>query len=66
RIKEHKFFEGVDWDDVYNKRTKPPIIPKVTHPADARNFDTYPPETTRLAPYTPGMRQLYEDCFRDF
>ena len=26
-VKSHVFFESTDWDDLYNKRTKPPFIP---------------------------------------
>ena len=28
-IKSHKWFKTVDWTDVYNKKLKPPIVPKV-------------------------------------
>ena len=26
-IKNHPFFRGVNWDDVIQKKTKPPIVP---------------------------------------
>jgi serine/threonine protein kinase len=27
-VKQHKFFTKLDWEDVYHKRLKPPIVPK--------------------------------------
>ncbi|PGH02428.1 AGC/PKA protein kinase [Polytolypa hystricis UAMH7299] len=68
RIKEHPFFEGIDWDDLYNRKMKGPIIPRVDHPADAGNFEDYPdpPDPKSLSEYTPDMREKYEDMFKDF
>jgi protein kinase A len=68
RIKKHPFFDGIDWDDLYNRRMKGPIIPRVDHPADARNFEEYPApaDPASLIPYTDNMREQYEDMFRDF
>jgi len=40
-VKKHAFFEGIDWDAVYNKRLVPPIIPDVDFEGDTRNFDSY-------------------------
>ncbi len=28
-IKNHKWFEGVDWDAIYQKKVQPPWLPKV-------------------------------------
>jgi hypothetical protein len=28
QIKNHKFFSEVNWDDVKNKKLKPPIVPQ--------------------------------------
>jgi serine/threonine kinase 38 len=39
-IKHHPFFAGVNWDDLIGTTT-PPIVPQVTHAADARNFDNF-------------------------
>jgi len=41
-LKKHKFFEGVDWDNL--PKTKPPIIPDVSGPTDTRHFDDFPDE----------------------
>jgi len=37
-IKEHKFFEGVDFDNIY--KMKPPFMPKLTNPEDTTYFIT--------------------------
>eukprot|EP00795_Rhopilema_esculentum_P016341 gene16341-7731_t len=40
-IKGHSWFSDVIWSDVFNRRVKPPILPKVAHPGDTSNFDDY-------------------------
>lgn len=46
RIKEHKFFEGIDFDAVYERRVVPPHVPKIGEPGDCHYFDEYgePPD----------------------
>ena len=38
-LKEHPFFEGIDWTDV--RSMKPPFIPRIDHQTDTRNFDEF-------------------------
>eukprot|EP00499_Haloplacidia_sp_CaronLabIsolate_P008876 CAMPEP_0196781486 /NCGR_PEP_ID=MMETSP1104-20130614/9675_1 /TAXON_ID=33652 /ORGANISM="Cafeteria sp., Strain Caron Lab Isolate" /LENGTH=545 /DNA_ID=CAMNT_0042151719 /DNA_START=50 /DNA_END=1687 /DNA_ORIENTATION=+ len=38
-IKEHPFFEPIDWDALYHKSIEPPFRPNVKNAADAANFD---------------------------
>ena len=38
-ITKHKFFSGINWDDVYHKRLTPPFKPKIESPVDVQNFD---------------------------
>ena len=38
-IKNHPFFEGVDWDLAMKKKLKPPFIPKLKNDTDLRYFD---------------------------
>lgn len=68
RVKQHPFFMGVNWEDIYQRRTKGPIIPRVDSPTDAGNFEDYPdpPDPSQLTPYTKEMREKYEDTFKDF
>lgn len=35
-IKEHPFFDGIDWESIYNKKIKPPFMPRVTKPDETR------------------------------
>lgn len=66
RVKEHPFFRGIDWDDVYNRREKGPILPPVRFPGDAQCFDIYPEEDVDRATYTEEMRERYDEYFKDF
>ena len=38
-VKDHKLFLALDWDEVEDRKLQPPIIPKVTHAGDTRNFE---------------------------
>ena len=40
-IKEHKFFEGINWEELAKKNVKVPFKPKVKDPLDGSNFDDY-------------------------
>jgi len=39
-IKEHRFFSGVDFDAVLQRKTKPPFLPALKSEDDFSNFDT--------------------------
>lgn len=41
-IKEHKWFKGVDWDELYNRQIASPIPVKISFAGDSRYFETYP------------------------
>eukprot|EP01136_Pigoraptor_vietnamica_P009446 Opistho-1_new@45956 len=41
-IKNHAFFNGIDWPALYGLKIPAPFIPNVKGPGDANNFDTYP------------------------
>ncbi|EEQ89032.1 AGC/PKA protein kinase [Blastomyces dermatitidis ER-3] len=68
RVKQHPFFKGVNWDDIYHRRMKGPIVPRVDSPTDAGNFEDYPdpPDPSQLTPYTKEMRDSHEDMFKNF
>lgn len=66
KVKEHPFFRGVNWDDVYNRRHRGPIIPPIRYPGDAQCFDIYPEEDTTKDVYTDEMVKQYDQYFQDF
>ncbi|XP_023162121.1 cAMP-dependent protein kinase catalytic subunit 3 isoform X2 [Drosophila hydei] len=40
-VKRHRWFKNLNWNDVYNKKLMPPILPDVHHDGDTTNFDDY-------------------------
>ena len=46
-VMRHAFFEGINWDDLYNKRNPAPFLPHIASPTDTSNFDS---EFTSLKP----------------
>lgn len=66
KVKEHPFFRGVNWDDVYNRRHRGPIVPPIRYPGDAQCFDIYPEEDATKDVYTDEMMQQYDKYFQDF
>lgn len=41
-VKQHRWFRGVDWDAVLQRKLVPGIVPTVDHAGDTRNFEQYP------------------------
>jgi p90 ribosomal S6 kinase len=39
-IKAHSFFKNIDWNAIYNKKIKPPFIPKITSDVDTKYIDS--------------------------
>ncbi|KAK3591833.1 hypothetical protein CHS0354_007696 [Potamilus streckersoni] len=37
-VKKHPFFEGMNWDDLANKKIPAPFVPKIKHELDVSNF----------------------------
>ncbi|KUJ06300.1 camp-dependent protein kinase A [Mollisia scopiformis] len=66
RVKEHPFFNGVIWEDVYYRKYRGPIIPPIRYPGDAQCFDTYPDEKAGREPYSDELKRKWEDHFKDF
>lgn len=68
RVKSHPFFLNVVWDDLFYRRVKGPIIPRLSHPADTGNFEEYPdpPDLRSLNIYTDDLKKKYEALFSDF
>eukprot|EP00794_Sanderia_malayensis_P017666 gene17666-19427_t len=50
-VMDHAFFLGIAWDDVYNRKLRPPFKPEIKSEADTNNFDPeFTTETPRLTP----------------
>ena len=58
-----RWFKNVDWEEVYYKQLKPPIVPKVSYEGDTRNFDDYPETDWRQV---PGVTEREYRMFEDF
>jgi len=41
-VKKHRWFKSIEWEEVFYKQLKPPIVPKMSFEGDTRNFDDYP------------------------
>ncbi|KIW16939.1 hypothetical protein PV08_04129 [Exophiala spinifera] len=72
RVMEHYFFDGVDWDEIYYRKRRGPIIPRVEWAGDAGNFDEYPDPVEGeeseggRGRYTDELREEWEAAFKDF
>ena len=40
KIKNHKFFYGINWNDVWGKKLKPPFVPELKSEQDLKYFDS--------------------------
>ena len=38
-VKSHPYFSDVNWDDAYNKKLKPPFVPKIENETDLKYFE---------------------------
>ena len=57
-----RWFKNVDWEEVYYKQLKPPIVPKVSYDGDTRNFDDYPETDWRQVPAVSEREfRMFED-----
>ncbi|XP_075159503.1 protein kinase, cAMP-dependent, catalytic subunit 3 [Haematobia irritans] len=62
-VKRHRWFKELNWDDVYNKKLKAPIIPEVQFDGDTSNFDDYPESDWKPA---QAVDQSDYQLFKDF
>lgn len=60
-VKTHKWFANMDWMALYNKKLNAPMIPKIKHPGDTSNFDSYDEESITIS-----REMLFEKEFADF
>ena len=56
------FFSNLDWEDVYNKNLKPPIVPNIKSAEDTSNFEDYTEEDSKKGVAVPKKHlKLFED-----
>jgi len=56
-LKKHKWFFGVDWDLLLDRKIPAPIPVKVANPGDSRYFDRYPESKEDKAQVLSGTQQ---------
>ncbi|KAI9889579.1 MAG: serine/threonine protein kinase, AGC [Vezdaea aestivalis] len=66
KLKSHPFFNGINWDMIYNRKIQGPIIPQLSSAADTSHFDEYEPESEAREQYTDELQKHYEEDFADF
>ncbi|OZJ03248.1 hypothetical protein BZG36_03521 [Bifiguratus adelaidae] len=70
-VKKHRFFRRIDWDKLQRRELVPPIIPVITRPELAENFDakyasmslTETPNTSHVQ---PSLGSSYNHVFQGF
>jgi protein kinase A len=65
-VKAHPWFKDIDWDALYYRKVRGPIIPYLRGPADTRNFDEYEPEPEGREPFTKDLHEKFDEFFKDF
>lgn len=53
-IKNHSFFENINWNDILLKRIKPPFIPRIENPDEAKYVDDVFLKESPKDSYTKG------------
>ncbi|XP_075813459.1 cAMP-dependent protein kinase catalytic subunit PRKX isoform X2 [Microtus pennsylvanicus] len=62
-IKRHRWFRGVEWESVPQRKLKPPIVPKLSGDGDTSNFETYPESEWDK---TPPVSDKELETFKNF
>ncbi|CAM9168424.1 unnamed protein product, partial [Phaeothamnion confervicola] len=64
-VKEHKWFEDLDWDAVFAGQVEPPFLPHVSGLGDTSNFENYPESAEDdSAMLSSEERALFEELER--
>jgi len=65
KIKDHPWFEGLDWEKLFQKKEKAPIVPQIKNNCDLSNFDDIQDEEPEHIPtYVEDKR--FPDWDADF
>ncbi|KAF9131903.1 cAMP-dependent protein kinase catalytic subunit [Mortierella sp. GBA39] len=65
-IKNHAWFEGVNWDQVYSRQIEAPYRPTIMGEGDASNFDDYPEDAEEYGVYPIGEQDELGSFFPGF
>lgn len=65
-VKRHRWFKSLVWEDVYYKKLKPPIVPKVSYDGDTRNFEEYPERDEKKKSTGIPCEEESLELFKDF
>ncbi|KAF9929856.1 hypothetical protein BGZ67_006115 [Mortierella alpina] len=65
-IKNHPWFEGVNWDLVYSRQIEAPYRPTILGEGDASNFDDYPEDAEQYGVYPAGEMDELGSYFPGF
>ncbi|KAI9264219.1 kinase-like domain-containing protein [Phascolomyces articulosus] len=65
-IKQHMYFSGIDWEDVYHRRLIPPYVPDLRSSLDFSNFDPSFLEMPAVLTPIPSTVDLSEDIQQVF
>lgn len=73
-VKNHQWFEGVDWSAVEHRLIPAPIIPRIKSNGDSQNFERYPNIPLESLPGLAKAKgvvvkeepDIYEDLFTNF
>ncbi|XP_071750192.1 G protein-coupled receptor kinase 1 isoform X1 [Lepeophtheirus salmonis] len=62
-LKNHSFFDGVDWNQVYHQKYSPPLIPPrgEVNAADAFDIGSFDEEDTKGIKLTDADQELYKN-----
>ena len=65
KVKNHDFFQGIDWEAAYLKKLDPPIVPEVQGESDIRYFN--PPNNADTSPImNMTLQQRENNMFQGF
>ncbi|KAG2218748.1 hypothetical protein INT45_003066 [Circinella minor] len=65
-IKQHMYFSGIDWEDVYHRRLVPPYVPNLRSSLDFSNFDPSFLEMPAVLTPIPSAVDLSQDIQQVF
>lgn len=59
-VKRHKWFRGVDWNELYMKQIPSPIPVRISFAGDSRYYESYPEQDSSNVALPADMQKLFE------